>query len=105
MSIAELDKIDGIGTNKEESVLRLMISDHMNWDYEDLHLEILQDKINVYLQYLETKQYVEKYGDDFKKFIIDIYFKEKITENCFKFLETASTQLNPLQIKVNIHFE
>jgi len=105
MSIVDLDKVDAVGIDKAERALRLMISDHLDWKYESIHLEILQDKINLYLQYIENKQYVEKYGEGFAKFFIDIYFKEKITENCVKFLNVVSEQLYSECIFINMHFE
>ena len=65
MSIAELNIVDAIGVDKKENALRMMISDHLDWEDKDVHLEILQEKINAYLQYLGNKQYESKYGDDF----------------------------------------
>ena len=105
MSIADLDKIDAIGTDKNEKALRLMISDHMDWEFEDIHIEILQDKLNMYLQYIESKQYVEKYGDEFEHYYIDIYFKENITKDCFAFLEEVSMQLEVFNVYINMHFD
>lgn len=105
MSVVDLDKVDAVGTDKDEDALRLMIADHLDWENEDIHLEILQDKINVYLQYLENKQYVDKYGNDFSKVYIDIYFKEKVTENCLGFLNAVSEQLNPQNIFICTHFD
>jgi len=103
MSITDLDRVDAVGV--EGTTLHLMLSDHMDWEYEDIHLEILQDKINLYLQYIENKQYVQQYGDEFLEFIIEIYFKEKIPKNCLKFLQVASAQLNPNNIYINMHFD
>jgi len=105
MSIVDLDKVDAAGKDKKENALRLMITDHLDWEHEDTHLEILQDKINAYLQYIESKQYVEKYSDEFLKFYIDIHFKEKITEKCVDFLRVVSEQLYPENIFINMHFE
>lgn len=105
MSIVDLDKIDAAGKDKEEGALRLMIADHLDWEYEDVHLEILQDKINIYIQYIESKQYVEKHGKGFLKFYIDIHFKEKITEKCVDFLRVVAEQLKPDNIFINMHFE
>lgn len=105
MSIVDLDKIDAAGKDKNENALKLMIADHLDWEYEDIHLEILQDKINVYLQYIESKQYVEKYGDEFSKFYIDIHFKEKITKKCVDFLRVVAEQLKSECIFINMHFE
>lgn len=82
-----------------------MITDHLDWEHEDIHLEILQDKINTYLQYIEGKQYLKQYGEDFLKFYIDIHFKEKITEKCIDFLRVAEKQLQPESIFIVMHCE
>jgi hypothetical protein len=105
VSVVDLDKVDAAGKDNNENALRLMITDHLDWEYEDIHLEILQDKINVYLQYIENKQYVEKHGDGFEKFYIDIYFKEKIIEKCVDFLRVVTNQLQAEKIFINMHFE
>ena len=105
MSVVDLEKVDAVGKDNNEKALRLMIADHLDWDNEDIHLEILQDKINAYLQYIENKQYAEMYGDEFLKFYIDIHFKEKITEKCLDFLRVVAEQLSPENIFINMHFE
>ena len=101
MAITELEQIDAIG--KDGNNLRLAIIDILDWKYEDMHLEMLQDKINNYLTYIETKQYVNAYGDIFEKIIIDIYFQYRLTENGIKFINVISSQLKEENIFVSIH--
>lgn len=102
MSIAELDKVDGIGVDKKEKALHLLISDHMDWKEEDIHIEILQDKINAYLQFIEGRQYVKRYGRGFKTFYIDISQKYAMTEKCREFILVASRQLTPHGIYIRV---
>ena len=78
MSIFEAEVVDSIGV--VEGNLELLVIDTLDWKYENEHLEMLQDKINNYLTFLESKQYVEKYGDDFVKKIISIHFNKNICE-------------------------
>lgn len=63
MSILEKDKIDGMGKEKDGKTLVLMISDHLGWDNEKDHLFLLQEKINMYLSFIENGQYTEVYKD------------------------------------------
>ena len=100
MSIAELNIVDAIGADKKENALRMMISDHLDLEDKNIHLEILQEKINAYLQYLGNKQYESKYGDDFEKVIIEIHFKELPPVECETFLEKVSRQLNQYNIEM-----
>lgn len=102
MAITELKQIDAIG--RDGCNLRLAIVDILDWEYEDMHLEILQDKINNYLTFIETKQYVKEYGDNYEKKIIDIFFQHGITENGIKFINVISIQLKKENIFIGIHF-
>lgn len=104
MSICDLDKVDAVGKDKKENALRMMLADHLDWEDEGIHLEILQDKINYYLQYITNKQYLQDYGE-IPKFIIVIFFKYPITDNCNKFIEVVSEQLNEENIFLEIHID
>ena len=59
MSVDNLGVIDFI-TEKEDTVI-LTISDHLEWDEENDHLFLLQEKINAYLMAIESGQLVSKY--------------------------------------------
>ncbi|MGE6599600.1 MULTISPECIES: DUF6572 domain-containing protein [Bacillus cereus group] len=101
MAVIDLDQIDAIGV--EGKNLKLLIIDYLDWEYEDMHLDVLQEKINNYLVYLEDKQYFKDYGDNFEKKIIDIDFQHSVSENGLKFLNVVSSQLNDTDIFINIH--
>ncbi|HDR4425871.1 DUF6572 domain-containing protein [Bacillus thuringiensis] len=101
MTVIDVDQIDAIGV--EGKNLKLLIIDYLDWEYEDMHLDVLQEKINNYLVYIEDKQYFKDYGDNFEKKIIDIKFQHSISENGMKFLNVVSSQLNDTDIFINIH--
>ena len=101
MAVIDVDQIDAIGV--EGKNLKLLIIDYLDWEYEDMHLDVLQEKINNYLVYIEDKQYFKDYGDNFEKKIIDIKFQHSISENGLKFLNVVSSQLNDTDIFINIH--
>ena len=65
MAIDDLDKIDLLVTDKEKSFVRLIIADHLDWEEfdEGHHLELLQDKINAYLHFVEGGQLVQTRPD------------------------------------------
>ena len=60
MSIEQIDKIDFISTTPEGKV-DLTISDHLEWDEENNHLLILQNKLNAYLDFVQSGQILEDY--------------------------------------------
>lgn len=101
MSVIEADKIDGMGKGKENVELILLITDHLGWENEQEHLVILQNKINSYLGFIESKQYVETYpNDNFENYVIEIHFKNGISKNCFKFLDVVANQVEEFNIKI-----
>jgi hypothetical protein len=63
MAIDELNKIDRIMTNKEKTAVYLLLSDHLDWEEEGEHLEFLQAKLNVYLDFIENGELVRRRPD------------------------------------------
>ena len=60
-------ELDAIGI--VDNYLELLLVDPVGWEeeIEAVHLEILQEKLNNYIYFLESKQYVARYGDQFNK--------------------------------------
>lgn len=56
MSVVDSMVIDGIALTEDKNGIVLLITDHLDWSEEYQHLMILQEKINMYLGYLEEKQ-------------------------------------------------
>jgi hypothetical protein len=56
MSILETNKIDLVGTRPESSVVRLVIADHLDWSDFDDHAQLVQAKVNTYLEFVESGQ-------------------------------------------------
>lgn len=64
MSILETNVIDVIGVDPEKGIARLGISDHLEWGVGEVeHLNLLQDKINSYLRFLESGEIYDHYPD------------------------------------------
>lgn len=106
MSVIESNKIDAMGKSKENEELIFLITDHLNWENEHEYLLILQNKINSYLEFIESKQYLETYPQDvFEGYVIEIHFQHGVSENCFKFLEVVANQVEVLNIKIRVEVE
>lgn len=109
MAIDNANVIDGIGIDKKRKTLCLLLTDHLAWNGNDIlneydHLILLQEKINTYISYLETKQYEEQYPEEeIVMAIIEIHFQYDITENCEKFLNTVQNQIGQYGIKIEAH--
>ena len=61
MSIEQIEVIDAIGIDKETDEVVLTISDHLPWD--DEHMFLLQDKLNTYLEFIESEQLNDVYPE------------------------------------------
>lgn len=111
MAIDNTNVIDGIGIDKNGKALRLLLTDHLAWSGNNAlseydHLTLLQNKINAYISYLETKQYEEQYPEEkVEMAIIEIHFAYDITGNCEKFLNTVQNQIGQYGIKIEAYID
>ncbi|WP_167959047.1 DUF6572 domain-containing protein [Anaerosporobacter faecicola] len=111
MAIDNANVVDGIGIGKEGKVLCMLLTDHFPWMVDDEntlseydHLMLLQNKINGYISYLESKQYEEIYpNEDFNIAVIKIHFKYDITDTCEKFLNSVQNQIGQCGIKLEAY--
>ena len=95
-------ELDAIGT--VENHLELLLVDPVGWEeeIEAVHLELLQEKLNNYIYFLESKQYVERYGDKFDKKVIHITFQYSPSDNGFSFLEVVQKVLQPTDMSLKV---
>ena len=95
-------ELDAIGT--VDNYLELLLVDSLEWqeEIEAVHLEILQEKMNNYIHFLESKQYVERYGDSFDKKIIHITFQYSPSDNGLAFLAAVQKVLQPTDMSLKV---
>ena len=95
-------ELDAIGV--VDSHLELLLVDPVGWqeEIEAVHLEILQEKINNYIHFLESKQYVERYGDKFDKKVIHITFQYSPSDNGLAFLAAVQKVLQPTDMSLKV---
>ena len=56
MTILEIDKIDIVATRPDTNIVKLVIADHLAWDDLESHCQHIQDKINTYIEFVESGQ-------------------------------------------------
>lgn len=95
-------ELDSIGT--VENHLELLLVDPLKWqeEIEAVHLEILQEKMNNYIYFLESKQYVARYGDKFDKKVIHITFQYSPSDNGLAFLAAVQKVLQPTDMSLKV---
>lgn len=104
MSVVEKNKVDGIGRSDDNTKAILMISDHLDWENEYEHLILLQDKINAYINFIESGQ-AEKMYQGVNGYIILIYFKYEIIKKCCEFLDVVSKGVKEVGIQIEFKTE
>lgn len=101
MSIEQSDKIDFISTTKSGKV-QLTISDHLEWNDEEMHLLILQKKINAYLDFIQSEQIFEDYPNaKNRKLKIFVSMKYEPTENSLQTLENFKNFISEQGLEFN----
>jgi hypothetical protein len=89
MSVDNLKVIDFASVDKNGNSI-LTISDHLEWDENNEHLLILQNKINAYLSAIEGGNFYEDYPDaKGRSIIINIVAKYEPNHNGRSFLKTT----------------
>ena len=81
MSVVESGAVDGIGLAENET-MKMLITDHLDWQDEYKHLLILQEKINAY---------------------IHLHFMFEPTQNTYRFLEQIPGRINELDLSIECH--
>lgn len=102
VSELEPSELDAIGT--VDNHLELLLVDPVGWEeeIEAVHLEMLQEKLNNYIYFLESKQYVERYGDKFAQKVIHITFQYSPSDNGLAFLAAAQKVLQNTDMSLKI---
>ena len=100
----ELDvtSIDAMGVADDH--LELLLIDENKWieALEGEHLLKLQEKLNNYIYFLESKQYVERYGDNFDKKVIYITFQYSPSDNGLAFLAAVQKALQNTDMSLKV---
>ncbi|CUB13664.1 hypothetical protein BN2127_JRS1_04973 [Bacillus cereus] len=94
MSLYELEKVDFMGYNQKEKIAYLVIADELDWTDEEKHIELLQERINLYLGFIESEEVYKRYPEiKGYNFVIKIYGKHRCTKWGKEFLEKVDEVL------------
>lgn len=106
MAISDKDKIDSIGIDSGFGNVILTINDDLPWTNEYEHLNILQDKINSYLELIDSGEIYEKYPKaKGKRIEIVINFKNGMTPKCQAYLNRVRNRVIILGINLVYNIE
>ena len=101
MAINNSEVIDFIGVNEMNNEVILTISDHFNWEGVDEHLKALQDKLNSYINFVESGEIFQTYADAINRnIIIEVVGNYKLPTSAVNFYKHTSKILAELNIKL-----
>jgi hypothetical protein len=101
MSILDVNTIDAIGTDKVSGDVILTISDHLDWEDSKFHLIKLQEKLNTYIEFIESEQIFEDYPSSINKIIfIEIISDSDYTEEGILFIKKVNNVLCDIGIGI-----
>lgn len=96
-SVLDKNSIDKIELEKEQKSLILFIYDNLEWSYKERqsHMKLLQDKINAYLDFIQSGQIYEHYDkQNFNKIIIRVNAQFSYSKSAIDFLNRIKIFLN-----------
>ena len=101
MTIEHTDVIDFISTNKDRNEVKLTISDHYDWGNSDSHLFILQEKINTYINFIESGELLDAYAEAKNLTpVINIIGRYPLNQDASDFLEKVNVIVKSIGIEV-----
>ena len=91
MTIEQTSTIDILAIDKATGNVKLVITDHRAWDTDsDEHLQLLQQKINTYLRFIESGEMLETRPDTRgRDVVIAIVGKHPLSEEAQEFFDAA----------------
>ncbi len=105
MSLEQTNKIDAMGLDKKSGHLVLTIADAWDWENENQHLIALQEKLNAYLDFIESGQIFENIDSGTDKVLrIHVVFRYPPPPLALEFLEKAEAVTSQVQVLVTSEF-
>ena len=108
MSIDDASKIDIVATRPESDEVKLVIADHLTWSDPDAHCRMIQDKVNTYIAFVESRQLWEVKGHRIPErphIFITLAAKHAPAEVAWEFLSQLRAALNNIGIEFEVNVE
>lgn len=101
MTIEERYEVDMMA--EKDGLVKMYIIDHLDWAFENLHLKMLEVKIQDYLTYLATEEAAQKYPQ-LERVNIDIFFMKGITQEADRIIQLFNDQLEKQETNITISY-
>jgi hypothetical protein len=107
MTIEQPKIIDFVAFDKENETTLLILVDHLVWDEEEgEHLLLLQEKLNVYLHYVESSQLYDDFPEATgQKIVIRVASTHALSSQAEKFFELARKRIAGLGFELQFEHD
>jgi hypothetical protein len=100
VSVDDPNVIDTVGVEKTTGKVILSIYDHHDWDDEEAHELLLQEKLNRYLAFIESGEMYEAYPNARGRTpVISVVMRVEPTEDAKAFLDAVETVISQAGIE------
>ncbi len=107
MSIEQPSVVDFVTIDEKSGDVLLTISDHLAWDQnEGTHLDLLQNKLNAYLRFIESGELVREFPHVIgRNVVINVVGKFPLSEQAKVFIRKASAAICDagFRLQFNLH--
>jgi hypothetical protein len=104
MSIEQTNTVDFVSIDETSGEALLTISDHLAWDEnESAHLELLQNKLNAYLRFIESGELAREFPQiSGRNVAIDLVSKFPLSVQAKLFIERASKTIRDAGFRLQL---
>lgn len=101
MSIENAGSVDGLGISKNDGKAVLTISDHLSWENEKIHFDLLERKIGSYLNFIKSGQLFEVLPNSQDREVrIELIYQCPLSDMASTFLNAAKQQLQSMGVEL-----
>lgn len=101
MSVDDATRVDGLGIAKRDGCVVLTISDHLTWDDEPNHFDLLEKKLGSYLRFINSGQLIEALPEAKGRAMrIELIHQYQPTDSARRFISAAVRQLSAMGIQL-----
>ncbi|MGN0034717.1 MAG: DUF6572 domain-containing protein [Coriobacteriales bacterium] len=104
MAVDDPTIIDEMGIPEDDpSVLKLYITDFLDWNEEGVHLVILQNKVIAYFNFIASGQAGQNFPDhEIRSYVIEIHVMHGLVNNAMAMLGNLAEQMAPYGVKIQV---
>lgn len=102
MTVEQHNVVDFISINADGEVV-LTVSDHLPWDQVNEHLFCLQEKLNAYLRFAESREILDSYPKAAgRSIVMNVVLKYPAPHDASWFFERVSGAINGAGFKFTL---